>query len=179
VNNPLDDARVPLYRGAVVDLGRERVRLPNGDWVTLEIVRHPGGAAAVALAADERVCLLRQYRHAAGGWLWELPAGKRDAGEAGLTTAQRELAEEAGVTARYWDALGLLHSSPGILTETIDLFLARDLTLVSTAHEPGEAIEVHWWPLAEALRACDQGTISDAKTLIGLYRAAAWLRPRG
>lgn len=170
------DERISLYRGKVVDLGRERVCLPNGQWVELEIIRHPGGAAAVALDAGQQVCLLRQYRHAAGGWLWELPAGKCDAGEPALNTAQRELAEEAGLIAHRWETLGILHSSPGILTETIALFLAWDLTPVATAHEPGEAIEVHWWPLTAAVHACDQGEITDAKTLIGLYRAAARLR---
>lgn len=166
-------ARKPIYRGRVVDLGLERLRLPNGCLVELEIVRHPGGAGAVAIDAERRVCLLRQYRHAADGWLWEIPAGKLDPDEAPAVTAARELAEEAGVTADRWDELGLLHSSPGVLAETIVLFLARELHPVPLRHEPGEAIEVHWQGFDEALRWCAEGRITDAKTLVGLYRAAA------
>ena len=88
-----------LYEGQVVRLGLESLELPNGQPLELEIVRHPGGAAVVALDEQERVCLLRQYRHAAGGWLWELPAGKLEPGEAAQLTAQRELEEEAGLQA--------------------------------------------------------------------------------
>ena len=89
-----------IYRGQVIGLGIETATLPNGQRLELEIVRHPGGAATVAVDAANRICLLRQYRHVAKGWLWELPAGKRDADEEPFTTAQRELEEEAGVRAK-------------------------------------------------------------------------------
>ncbi len=163
--------RTARYSGLVVTVDHERVRLPDGQEITLEIIRHPGGAAAVALDQDRNVCLLRQYRHVAGGWLWELPAGKREPGETGLSIAQRELQEEGGVVAAHWQPLGSLHSSPGVFAEIVELFLATELTHVATAHEPGELIEVHWMPLAASLDACDRGEITDAKTLIGLYRA--------
>ena len=91
--------REPLFQGRVVDVAVETVELPNGRRVELEVIRHPGGAATVALDEQERVCLLRQFRHAGGGWLWELPAGKIDPGEEPLATARRELEEEAGVRA--------------------------------------------------------------------------------
>ena len=99
-----------IHEGRAVHLDLERVLLPNGHEVELEIVRHPGGAAVVAVDGGDRVCLLRQYRHAAGGWLWELPAGKLDEGEPPLTTARRELAEEAGVGAAEWTPLGRMIS---------------------------------------------------------------------
>ena len=143
--------------------------------VDLEIIRHPGGAAAVALDAQGRVCLLRQYRHAGGGWLWELPAGKLDPGEDPFATARRELIEEAGVEAATWQPLGRMLSSPGVFTEVIHLYLGRDLTPRLLAHEGEEIIEIHWLPLDQALAWCLDGTILDAKTLIGLFRAAAVL----
>ena len=160
----------------MVDVGVERVRLPNGREVDLEVIRHPGGAAAVAVDDRQRVCLLRQYRHVAGGWLWELPAGKLDPGEGPAATAERELAEEAGVFAASWDSLGRMHSSPGVFTEIIYLYLARGLSEVDLGHEAEEVIEVHWVSWADALIWCADGTITDAKTLIGLYRADALLR---
>ena len=171
-----DKGRRTVFQGKVVDVGVERVRLPSGCEVDLEVILHPGGAAAVAVDERQRVCLLRQYRHVAGGWLWELPAGKLDPGEGPAATAERELAEEAGVFAASWDSLGRMHSSPGVFSEIIHLYLARGLSEVDLGHEPDEVIEVHWVSLADALVWCDDGTITDAKTLIGLYRADAMLR---
>jgi 8-oxo-dGTP pyrophosphatase MutT (NUDIX family) len=161
-----------VYRGKIIDLEIEEAKLPDGRCVALEMVHHPGGAATVALDAEARVCLLRQYRHVAKDWLWELPAGKLDPGETPLRTAQRELAEEAGLNALAWDALGAILSSPGVFTEMIHLFLAHDLvSLDASNHEEHELIEVHWVPLVKALHWCDSGVIRDAKTLVGLYRA--------
>ena len=167
--------REPIFEGRVIEVARETVCLPSeqppGREVDLEIIRHPGGAAVVALDDQDRVCLLRQFRHAADGWLWELPAGKLDAGETPLGSATRELAEEAGLLAEHWTDLGRMHSSPGVFTEIVTLWLARGLVRKPLAHEPDELIEVHWLSLAQALDWCDDGTITDAKTLIGLYRA--------
>lgn len=160
-----------VYRGKIIDLYLEQVTLPNGAVAELEIVRHPGGAAVVAVDPENRVCLLRQYRHAAGGWLWELPAGKLDPGEPPLTTAQRELQEEAGLHAAHWEPLGKIISSPGVFTEVVHLFLARDLESVPTNVEAHEVFEMHWVPWAEALQWARTGEITDAKTLAGLFRA--------
>jgi ADP-ribose pyrophosphatase len=167
--------RRQVFQGRVIDVGIETVRLPTGREMDLEIVRHPGGAAVVALDQAGRVCLLRQYRHAGGGWLWELPAGKRDRGEDPFATARRELAEEAGVQARAWLPLGRMLSSPGVFTEVIHLYLGRDLTAVPQVHEDDEVIEIHWLPFEQAMTWCLGGTIEDAKTLIGLFRAGAVL----
>ncbi|MBS1202914.1 MAG: hydrolase [Chromatiaceae bacterium] len=165
-----------VYQGRVIDVALETVELPNGRQVELEIIRHPGGAAALALDEQERVCLLRQFRHAAGGWLWELPAGRIEPDEEPLATATRELEEEAGVRAADWIDLGSLHSSPGVFTEVIHLWLARGLEIRPHSQEQDEVIEIHWIALNQALDWCNDGTISDAKTLIGLYRANALLR---
>lgn len=160
-----------IFQGRVIRLTLDSVTLPNGATAELEIVHHPGGTAIVALDADHRVCLLRQYRHAAGGWVWELPAGKLEAGEAPQLTAQRELAEEAGMTAQRWDSLGKVVSSPGVFTEVIHLYLARDLMPGAAQHEAHEVIEVHWLPWREVLARAERGEIEDAKTLAGLLRA--------
>ncbi len=168
---PMNQTRKLIYSGSVVDLGIESAVLPNGRRIDLEVVRHPGGAAVVAIDTQQRVCMLRQYRHAAGGWLWELPAGKRDQGEAPLSTARRELEEEAGVRAAAWHALGSIHTTPGFCDEVIHLFLARDLTAVPTRHEAHEVLECHWIAYEQALAWTRDGTLSDAKSLIGLLRA--------
>jgi ADP-ribose pyrophosphatase len=149
------------------------VDLPNGVRLPLEIVRHPGGAAAVAIDADNRVCLLRQYRHAAGGYIHELPAGKLEPNEPPGLTVQRELAEEAAVSASQWQSLGAYFSSPGVFTEVIHLYLATGLTPVESSPEPDEVFEIEWWPLDLAVARALNGELTDAKTIIGILRAAA------
>jgi ADP-ribose pyrophosphatase len=164
-----------IYRGRVVSLNVEDVELPTGHRLPLEIVHHPGGAAVVALDAARRVCLLRQFRHAAGGWVWELPAGKLEPDEPPAETARRELAEEGGVRALRWHELGHYLSSPGVFTERIHLYLARDLEQVTAAHEAGEVFEVHWIKLDKALEWIDSGEIEDGKTGFGLLKAARYV----
>ena len=130
-----------VFKGRVLTLNLEQVELPNGRVAELEIAHHPGGAAIVALDAEGRVCLLHQFRHAAGGWLDELPAGKLDGGEPPLECAVRELEEEAGMKAGRWDKLGEYFSSPGVLTEVIHVFLARDLVAVRASPEEHKIFE--------------------------------------
>ncbi len=166
-----------IYTGRVVTLDVEDVRLPNGHLATLEIVGHPGGAAVVALNATGEVCLLRQYRHVAGGWLWEIPAGKLD-GKTPDATARAELAEEAGVVARDWQSLGHVVSSPGVFREVVHLYLARQLAPVPAAPEREEVFEVSWVPLAQAVERALSGDIVDAKSVIALVRAADRLARR-
>jgi len=161
------------FRGRVIRVTTDEVTLPNGHRTTLEIVHHPGGAAAVALDAAQRVCLLRQYRYVAEGWVWELPAGKLEPAEAPLATAQRELVEEAGVSARHWRSLGVCLSSPGVFTERVHLFLATESMPAAQAHERAEVIEIHCVPLVQACSWALDGTITDAKTALGLLRTRA------
>ncbi len=166
-----------VFTGKVIEVNLETARLPNGRDCELEIVRHPGGAAALAVDRDHRVCLLRQYRHAAGGWIWELPAGRLEPNESPLATAQRELEEEAGLHAQSWTPLGNLLSSPGVFTEVIHLFLARDLEPVPARPEAHECLEVHWLPYADALARATGGEFQDAKTVIGLFRGHSLIAP--
>lgn len=164
-----------VFSGRVITVNIETVRLPNGHVEDLEIIHHPGGAAAVAVDESRRVCLIRQYRHAAGGWVWELPAGKLEPGEAPLVTVRRELVEEAGVSARRWTSLGPYVSSPGVFTEVVHLFLAQDLKPASLAREAAEVIEVHWIDLEQACASALSGEYSDGKTALGLLRGRAHL----
>jgi len=157
-----------IYEGRVIKLGIESLTLPNGVALELEVVRHPGGAAIVALDEHDRVCMLRQYRHAGGGWIWELPAGKLEPGEAAATTASRELEEEAGLHAGSWETLGKTLVTPGFCDELIHLFLARNLEATATQQEPHELIEIHWMPFRDALEKVYDGSINDAKTMLGL-----------
>lgn len=163
------------FRGKVITVNVETVELPNGVRAPLEVIHHPGGAAIVALDAQNRVCMLRQYRHAAGGWIWELPAGKLEPNEPPLETARREIEEEGGVVASEWISLGSYVSSPGVFTEVIHLYLARGLTFTRQAPEEAEVFEVHWVAFETARERALSGEYRDGKTCLGLLRAAARL----
>ncbi len=170
-----EETRWPLYQGGVVDLGLETLQLPSGECISLEIVRHPGGAVVAAVNNDGMVCLLRQFRHAAGGWIWELPAGKIDNDEEPVRTAERELIEEGGVKANKWTGLGSILTSPGFCDEELFLFLAQDLEVGTAEPEAHELIEVHWKPFDKALKMSRDGEIRDAKTVVTLFRASTLL----
>lgn len=159
------------FRGRVITVNVEHVPLPNGESADYEIIHHPGGAAVVAINAGGQVCLLRQFRPAANGWVWELPAGRLEPGEPPAETARRELIEEAGCEARHWSDLGLILSSPGVFDERIHLFCARDLAAVPTRRERYEVMEVHWVDLDIAVQRALAGEIVDGKTVAGLLRA--------
>lgn len=166
-----DKQRTGIYHGAVVNLGLETIELPTGELLTLEIVRHPGGAVILAVDNHGRVCLLRQYRHAVGGWIWELPAGVIENGEEPIATARRELREEAGLEANDWIALPSILPTPGFCSEELFLYLARDLREVSAHPSADEQIEVHWKPMEETLAMAVDGRIRDAKTIVAVFRA--------
>jgi ADP-ribose pyrophosphatase len=165
--------RKMIYEGRVIKVSVDTVELPNGMRIPLELVRHPGGAAEVAIDADNRVCLLRQYRYAAGGYIYELPAGKLEPEEPPETTARRELVEEGSVSASEWSSLGAFFSSPGVFTEIIHLYLATGLSAVASTPEDDEVFQVEWWPLELAVERAYNGELTDAKTIVGILRAAA------
>ena len=157
-----------VYSGLVVDILREQVDLPNGTRAELEIVKHPGGVAVIAINHKQEICLLHQYRHVVGGWIWEIPAGKREPDEPHEQTVKRELVEEAGVDAKRWLYLGKTVTSPGVFSEVIHLYLATDLIEAQQQLEDVEVLEVHWLPISKVMAMVRAGEIEDAKTLVAL-----------
>lgn len=161
----------PVHRGRVLYLHVDTVRLPNGEVVELEIVRHRGAAAVVPLDADGSVWLVRQYRYATGGLLLEVPAGKLDGGEAPEACARREVEEEVGRRPGRLEPLGFVWTTPGFTDERIWLYLATDLAAAEQRLERDEWLTVERMPLEEALRLAEDGTIADAKSVCALLRA--------
>ncbi len=171
----MEAKRRPIFRAGVIDLGAETVTLPNGLTVEMPIIRHPGAAAIVALDRAHRVAMLHQYRHAVGGTIWEIPAGCRGPGESGRQCAERELLEEAGVSAADWRHLGSIVTIPSICDERIELYLARDLSHSATSHEADEVIRVEWIDLARVIAMIRGGEVIDAKTIAAVFQANAFL----
>ena len=164
-------ARIPAHSGRVIQVSTERLRYSNGREYDNDYVRHPGAAAVVAVDGANRVCLVRQYRHGVDDFLWEIPAGKLDAGEQPAVCAVRELQEETGVTADRWTALGLYIPAPAIFTEVIHLYLARDLQVGPASPDADEELELLWLPLDQAIRHVLEGEWNDGKTALALWRA--------
>jgi ADP-ribose pyrophosphatase len=171
--------RRPVLKMGIVDVGVESATLPNGVTVDLAIVRHPGASAIVALGDDGRIAMLTQYRHAIGGWLREVPAGCRNRGESPLQCAQRELREEAGLSARQWDHLGSIVSIPSFCDESIELYLARNLSPSTGQLDFDELIKVEYIELRQALVMIAEGAIIDAKTIAALHHASGFLKRVG
>jgi 8-oxo-dGTP pyrophosphatase MutT (NUDIX family) len=171
MHKPTTVASHHIHTGRIIDVSTERLLYGNGREYDLDFVRHPGAAAVVALDGTGRVCVVRQYRHGVTDFLWEIPAGKLDAGEAPQNCAVRELAEETGVTARRWTSLGTYFPAPGIFTEVIHLYLARDLEVGTPAPDADEELEIQWLPLADAAHMVLRGEWNDGKTAMALWRA--------
>lgn len=170
-------ARRDVFHGRVVAVSVDRVRMPDGREVEMELVRHPGSAAVLPIVEPpggaEEVLLLRQYRYATGGWLLEIPAGRLDPGESAADCARRELAEETGWAAGEIEPLGELWPSPGFLDERLALFVARRLTPAAQSLEDDELLSIERLPLADAVARAAGGQIEDAKTVCALLRLAA------
>jgi ADP-ribose pyrophosphatase len=168
---PTAIASKTLHHGRVIEVSSERLRYANGREYDFDLVRHPGAAAVVPVDKDGRVCLVRQYRHGVLDFLWEIPAGKLDPGEAPAVCAVRELAEETGVVAKQWTSLGLYIPAPAIFSEIIHLYLARDLDVGTPNPDVDEDLELQWMPLTEAMDRVLKGEWNDGKTAMALLRA--------
>jgi ADP-ribose pyrophosphatase len=158
-----------VFRGRLLDVRRDRVLTPDGHEATREYIVHPGAVLVVPRLTDGRIVVERQFRYPNNAVFLELPAGKREAGEAPLETARRELREEAGYTAARWTHLGTMHPIVSYTTEVIDAYLAEDLTHVGPAPDHGEVIDILAMPYEELLAAADRGEVTDMKTLATLY----------
>ena len=158
----------PVYRGKLLDVRCDRVRLPDGSLATREYIVHPGAVLVVPVLPDGRLVVERQYRYPLQQVFVEFPAGKLDPGESALATGQRELQEEAGYTARAWTRLGVIHPLLSYSTEAIELYLAEGLEHVGAKLDDGEFLEVGIMSVADMLAAVDRGEITDAKTVTAL-----------
>ena len=159
-----------IYQGRILDLTREIHKMPNNKESGFEIIHHPGGAAALPVLDDRRLLLIRQFRPAAQGYIYEIPAGRLEVGEDAAGCIERELEEEVGYRPRQLKSLGYVYSSVGFCNEKIYLFIATDLEQAQTALEPDEFIEPQAVTLEDALEMITNGTITDAKTQIALLR---------
>lgn len=166
------------YKGKVFNVYTDTLIEPSGHRAVRDIIRHNGSVVILAVdesanPADPDVILERQYRHAAGQYLIELPAGTRDPGEAPLAAAKREMIEETGYRAKRWTMLLRYFASPGFLAEWMQIYLARDMSAGEAHPELDEQIEILRMPLSKAMQLIADGKIHDGKTLIGLSLYAA------
>jgi len=160
-----------VFEGRLLKVRRDTVRLPDGGTATREYIKHPGAVVILAQPDPQTILMERQFRYPVGRHFIELPAGKIDAGEKPLATAQRELHEECGYRAATWQRLAMLHPCIAYADEFIELFLARDLTHIGNRLDEGEFLEVMTVPLDQAVTWVRDGTITDPKTALGLLWA--------
>lgn len=171
--DPLEEVELescPVFDGALLKVRRDRVRLPDGRESVREYVRHPGAVVVLAVLPDGALLFERQFRYPLRRAFLELPAGKIDAGEELLACAQRELREETGYEAAEWRHLGVMHTCIGYSDERIEIFVARGLTHIGDALDDGEFLEIVEFGVDEALQAVCDGRITDAKTIVALFR---------
>jgi len=179
MNDPARASSRRVYTGRVLNLDIDTVRFPDGSQGELEIIRHSGASAVVPLLddpfhADPRIVLIRQYRYAATGYVYEVPAGRLDNGESPVTCAHRELEEETGYRAVHMKSLISVFTTPGFTDEHIHLFLAWGLTSGQERRERDEFLTSLTVPLSQARQMIRRGEINDAKTVVALLYAAAF-----
>lgn len=160
-----------IYKGKIITLLKDTALLPNGRTAVREVVRHPGGVGILAIDDKGCVPMVTQYRYCMGKTLLEIPAGKREQGEAPFATAIRELKEEVGTTAEEWVPMGSLIASPGCYDEVLYLYLARGLTFGATNPDEDEFLDMERIPFEELVHRVMDGEITDAKTVAAVLKA--------
>ena len=168
-----------VYTGRVINVDIDTVKFPNGSTGELEIVRHPGASAVIPFLSDPssedpQILLIKQYRYAAGGFIWEIPAGKLDGDEDPLVCARRELLEETGCTAERIEPLCTFLTTPGFTDELIHTFMATGLTRGSVAHEKDEFMSLETVTLSHALELIRKGELKDAKSALAILYVAGF-----
>jgi 8-oxo-dGTP pyrophosphatase MutT (NUDIX family) len=160
-----------IYTGRVYQLIRENITLPNRFTLDVDVIRHPGAAAIVALSDKKEIIMVRQYRHAVGDFIWEIPAGTLDPNENHLNCAKRELAEETGFSGKSWNKLGEIVPVPAYSDERILIYLTTELYEVGRHPEQDEYLSVHMISFDHVLSMIYKGDIYDAKTISGIFLA--------
>lgn len=168
-----------VYTGKVISMDVDEVRFPDGSVGELEMIRHPGASAIVPFLGDPtgddpQILLIRQFRHAADGYLYEIPAGRLDPGEDPRACAVRELKEETGCSATAVEKLFTMYTTPGFTDEKIHVFMATGLKAGESSHEADEFLDLQPMPLSRALSMVEAGEIQDAKTALGLLFTAGF-----
>jgi len=166
-----------IYKGKIIDLSLETVTLPNGTTTSLEIIAHPGAAAVVPMKDEQTVIMIRQYRHAVGGFIYEIPAGKLHPNEDPRDCAIREVEEEIGFKVGRLEPLLSFFTTPGFTDEIIHIFVGYDLTPGTQDLDVDEVLEIVELPLAKTLEMIGDGDIKDGKTIIRLQ--ATYLKMLG
>ncbi len=169
--------RKSIYKGKIIDLSLETVTLPNGATTDLEIIAHPGAAAVVPMKDEQAVIMIRQYRHAVGGFIYEIPAGKLHPGEDPRECALREVEEEIGFKIGRMEPLLSFFTTPGFTDEIIHIYVGYDLTNGTQKLDLDEVLEIIEIPLAKTIDMIRDGAIKDGKTIIGLQ--ATYLKVLG
>ena len=181
-SGPRDDATIAvrrMYSGKIINVDIDQVRFPDGSTGELEMVRHPGASAILPFMSDPdgtdpQIMLIRQYRYAAGGYLYEVPAGRLNPGEPPIECARRELREETGCSSEKLELLFWMFTTPGFTDEKIFVFMATGLRMGEVAREADEFLDVVTMPLSRALDMIGRGEIQDAKTALSILFAAGY-----
>jgi ADP-ribose pyrophosphatase len=168
-----------VFDGRIVKVDLDTVRAPDGSEMKLEMVRHRGASAIVPLlsdldAEDPSILLIKQYRYATNGTIWEIPAGVLDPGEEPIDCARRELLEEVGAQAERFEHLTTIYTTPGFTDEQIHIFLATNITVGETSHELDEFIEVEARPISRILEMIRDGELIDSKSITALLYLAGF-----
>jgi ADP-ribose pyrophosphatase len=168
-----------IYTGKVINLDVDQVQFPDGSVGELEMIRHPGASAVLPFLSepdgpDPQVMLIKQYRYAADSYLYEIPAGRLEPGEAPADCARRELKEETGCSAERIERLTTVYTTPGFTDEQIHLFMAIGLTYGEAHREADEFLELETVPFSRALAMIESGEIRDAKTAVTIMYAAGF-----